>query len=131
MDYSMMIGDEELLFNFLDDLIEELYTIHINGVCHGDININNIVLTNEKKFKLINFKNNQISIQCIKNDIYNLGITAYKLFTGNNPFINGKYLPYRGNRKLGKFIDILILQPNRTTEEIYKMWLLEKIISSS
>ena len=133
----------ELVFTLLDNMLSALHFLHLRGIVHTNINDNNIIYDdNSNEFILIDFSNSyyygdkKISDndfkKLLERDLYKLGIAAYKLGTGiefpyrNTQPLKEKYLIYKPNRDLGYFIDILILENNRSIEEIYKMWVFKK-----
>jgi len=136
-----------LIYKLLDNMLSALYFLHTNGIVHNNINGDNVIFNDEdNKFVLIDFSNaiyffdtNIYSSemlnfkQLLERDIYHLGLLAYKLGTGlsfpyrNKEIRKDEYLIYPMDRKIGYFIDLLILEYNRPISEIYKIWNYKKI----
>lgn len=98
-------------FNILNQLLTAIEVAHSNGIIHRDINPNNIMITDQKEVKVIDFGICKIKemVSCStvykmgtnlysapevhlhsenateKSDLYSIGAVAYYLFTGNEP----------------------------------------------
>lgn len=137
--------DENILWSIFMQCISSLRFIHKMNLIHGNINLNNILMTENKIIKLYNFrmsslisnnekltniktpyiapeiKNNIINDP--KSDIYSMGVVFYKLCYLNFPNLGEKKNEKYYSKEMENIIDLMIKDVNNrpNTDEIYNL----------
>ena len=137
--------DENILWNIFMQCISSLKYIHSIKIIHGNINLKNILMTENKTIKLNNFrmpslisknenltniktpylspeiKNNNIDDP--KSDIYSMGIVFYKLCYLNFPNLGDKKNEKYYSKEMENIINLMIKDINNrpNTNEIYNL----------
>ena len=137
----------KIIFKSLLDAVE---ACHISGVVHGDIKLENILLSENFEIKLIDFgfskalNNGELIYQCsgtkcysapetnqseahgydgIKNDIFSMGVVLFILFFGYPPFVYPTFSDYNYKLIINKDYDTfwkIVNKSNITISETMK-----------
>lgn len=147
--YELFQKDEILMKQYIRELLYGVHMMHDNGIIHGDLKLENIILTNDKKHikiidfglsKYINDYDNTEQIGTIeylspemilyhdtfdeRHDIWCIGIICVELFYSENPFFPNKYPE---NKKVKFCNNVVSLKMNNTYDDNF-MKFLKKII---
>lgn len=81
---------ESICLRWAYQAAEALHFVHINGVCHGDINCNNFFLDGHLDLKLGDFTSSSIHPhipqQALQEDMFEFGSALYEMATGHPPY---------------------------------------------